>query len=84
MLITRGRYAGKQGQLRQFANNWITVDLPGAPSSVLSPRHVRLNEPDEFEAFEASRDNPHVGQFWNQWLLQDDGTFTRNTERPPR
>lgn len=84
MLITRGKHAGKTGRLMQFANNWISVDIPGAPGSIVSPRHVRLDEPDEFERFEESQGNDRVGQFWNEWVLEDDGTFSRNTERAPR
>jgi len=84
MLITRGKHAGKTGRLMQFANNWISVDIPGAPGSILSPRHVRLNDDTEFDRFEDSRDDPRVGQFWDEWVLEDDGTFSRNTERPAR
>lgn len=74
MQIITGRYAGRTGTLHQFANDWMTVDIPGERSNaVVSPGDVKL---DAEEIAKVRAANPaSLGQFWQEWQMYDDGTF---------
>lgn len=74
MRIITGKYAGRTGRLHQFANNWMTVDIPGErANAIVSPADVKLNT-EEIAQVRAA--NPvHLGLFWREWEMYDDGTF---------
>lgn len=75
MRILRGEHRGKTATLHQFANDWMTVDIDGGPTSeMVKPTAVQLTEPEEFAQFEAC-DADQVGVFFQLWKLWDDGTF---------
>lgn len=83
MLITAGANKGEHVDPHQWANDWISIrDVPGY-RAILSPRNVRLS-PSEIAMFRASASDPHLGQFWTWWRLEDDGTFTDLRVPPPR
>lgn len=80
MEITSGPHRGRTATLRQFANNWITVDIDGErPNTIVQPNQVKLT-PEEITTVRTA--NPeHLGMFWDMWQLYDDGTFiVRETE----
>jgi len=74
--MLRGQYAGRTGRVRQFSNDWVTVDIDDGPTSeVVKPTWFQLITDEEFEMF---RDHgPTVGFFWQMWELFPDGTFNR-------
>lgn len=83
MEILVGKYAGSTGRLRQFANDWMSVDVNtegGTEPAIVRPTQVRLT-PDEAEAM---RTHTGVGSFWKEFSLNDDGTFAslRTRRRP--
>lgn len=81
MRILRGRYAGQTGKLHQFAKDWMSVDLHGGRQGVIvRPDQVQLDDDEHARVIDA----PHVGQFWAEWRLNDDGTFTALRPRQPR
>lgn len=62
----------------QYCNDWISFDTADGRSGVVNPGQVRL-DPEDFEFF-AARDPDHpehgeCGSFWQEWRLNDDGTF---------
>lgn len=82
MEFTSGRFRGRTGRLCQFANDWMTVEIPGErPNTVVTPNQVKLNE-EEIAQVRAA--NPaHLGTFWTEWEMYDDGTFVpRDHGRP--
>lgn len=87
MKILFGRHAGKVGTLHQFANDWMTVDIPGEHQGVIvRPDQVQLDSDEHARVI----DTPHTGNFWAEWRLNDDGTLTalrprqsRRTRRTP-
>lgn len=81
MKILRGRYAGQTAKLHQFANDWMSVDIDGGrPNAIVRPDQVQLDADEHARVI----DEPHVGQFWREWRLNDDGTFTALRPRQPR
>ncbi len=76
MRILRGKYAGRTARAHQYANDWITADIDGGPQGlVLRPTMVQLVDGEDFAKFSVT-DPRHVGGFWREWRLNDDGTFT--------
>lgn len=74
MIILRGQYAGRTGTVRQFSNDWVTVDVDGGPSSlVVTPTHIQITTDADRESFRDRSDR--VGFFWQLWELFPDGTF---------
>lgn len=80
MELISGAYKGEHVALSQWANDWISTKSVEAWRSILTPTNVKLTA-DEAEQVRASVDDPHVGMFWKNWRLNDDGTFT--DLRPP-
>lgn len=82
MQITGGKYAGRTGQLMQFANNWMTVDIEGERGNcVVAPNQVQLD--DEEMAKVRAAPTRNVGTFWEEWEMYSDGTFiTRDHGQP--
>jgi hypothetical protein len=82
MEILTGKYKGMTGELRQFANGWMTVDIEGErPNVIVRPNEVKLNEQEMARVRSAPTRN--VGTFWEEWQMYDDGTFVpRNFGRP--
>jgi hypothetical protein len=79
MKIVKGKYAGQTASLHQFANDWMMIDLHGGRRGVIiRPDRVQL-DPEEHATM---LDSPGVGTFWNEWRLNDDGTFTHIATRP--
>lgn len=75
--MLRGQYAGGTGHVRQFANDWVTVDIDGGPTSkVVRPTSIQLTTDEDFHIFREQRGS-HVGFFWQMWELYPDGTFNR-------
>ncbi|MEU0078431.1 hypothetical protein ABZY58_11090 [Micromonospora tulbaghiae] len=81
MQIIKGTHKGKTATLRQFANDWMTVDITdGDPGVIVNPRQVRL-DPDEQKRMRNSltdyeQGDRTCGRFWAEWQMNDDGTFT--------
>lgn len=74
MQITSGKYAGREGKLHQFANDWMTVDIEGERAgAVVSPRDVKLDQQEIARVRAANPDS--LGMFWKVWEMYDDGTF---------
>lgn len=76
MQIIKGRYAGTTGRVHQYANGWLTVRADGVPpNAILKPTMIRLVDEEDWSAF-AVTDPRMVGRFWQEWRLNEDGTFT--------
>lgn len=81
MEILTGKHAGRTARLHQFANDWMSVDVEtedGTTPEIVRPNQVRLTS-DECEAVLG---HVGVGSFWQEWSLNDDGTFTARSRRP--
>lgn len=76
MKILRGKHAGKTGRAHQYANDWLTADLDdGTRNVTLKPSMVQLEDDEDWAKFSTTDPNI-VGQFWREWRLNGDGTFT--------
>lgn len=82
MKILTGQYAGMTGQLRQFANDWMTADIPGErPNAIVRPNEVKLDEEEIAKVRNATAIRPqHLGTFWDEWEMYDDGTFVHRDQ----
>jgi hypothetical protein len=79
MKILRGKQQGASLTPHQFANDWISVK---ESTDVFRPSSVQL-EPADLPLFEKT-DTAHVGRFWIEWKLLDDGTFRSLSPRRRR
>lgn len=81
MEIVRGKYAGQTGRVHQFANHWLMVDLDDDRQGVMiRPDYVKLSAAERDEVVSAVG----VGTFWQEWKLNEDGTFSSLRPRRPR
>jgi len=69
--LRRGRWAGQDIKVVQWANDWFSVDYPSGQTGIVTPTNIILT-PDEVIAWSAKPTGMD-----RQYKLQPDGTFKR-------
>lgn len=74
--ILRGKLRGKTAVIHQFANDWVTIDVPeeGIQGKVVSPTSLQLTA-DEVQRVRTAPRQADGLLVWN--ALSDDGRFTK-------
>lgn len=75
-LVIKGKRKGQQGDIMQFANDWVSVDFDDG-CAIMNPTML-LWEPEELERL---RKDTHLGLFWGIWEEVPGGTFKRRKRK---
>jgi hypothetical protein len=70
--IRRGKLKGKEATIRQFCNDWFSVDVEGVPK-IVTPTSLILTVSE----VGLVRESLNVGMLWTLFTLSDDGVFKR-------